>query len=29
MHTARQLDVAHFGIAVDGVPSSRGDVFPE
>ncbi len=28
MHTARQLDVAYFGIAVDGVPSSRDDVFP-
>ncbi len=29
MHTARQLDAAYFGIAVDGVPSSREDVFPE
>ena len=29
MHTARQLDAAYFGITVDGVPSSREDVFPE
>jgi len=28
MHTARQLDVAYFGIALDGVPSSRDAVFP-
>jgi len=28
MHTARQLDAAYFGITVDGLPSSRDDVFP-
>jgi len=28
MHTARQLDVGYFGIAVDGVASSRDVLFP-